>query len=172
MSWGWDSLLREKVALKECFGTPRVGMGGLGVGCPSSSLKACQEEGVWEPLGKRQGMVPGEMLEPSRFVPPKAQIISSPAKGRGGWEAVCPVQVLQLELNLNSFAGKPPGTFLSIASTDAWKRINCIDKRIFVKHENSLDASIGHKILGNGYLLSKSLRLFCMFMWVIRGVRW
>lgn len=152
MSWGWDSLLREKVALRECFSAPWVGVEGLGAGCPSNSLKACQEERVWEPMGKCQGMVPGEILEPSRLVSPKAQIISSPAKGRGGWEAVCPVGVLQLELNPNSFAGKPPGTFLSIAGTDARKRISRISERIFAKQKNSLDASTGHKILGNGYL--------------------
>lgn len=38
---------------------------------------------------------------------------------RGRQEAVCPVGVLELELNLNSFPGKPSVPFLSIASKNA-----------------------------------------------------
>jgi len=39
---------------------------------------------------------------------------------REGWLGNClPCRSLQLELNLNSFAGKPPGAFLSIAGTDS-----------------------------------------------------
>lgn len=39
--------------------------------------------------------------------------------GRSGQEAICPVQDLQLEQNLSSFAGKPTAPFLSIESKNA-----------------------------------------------------
>lgn len=46
------------------------------------SSKLTRKKGYGEkPLGKHQGMVPGEMLEPVRSISLKAQITSSPAWG-------------------------------------------------------------------------------------------
>lgn len=82
----------------------------------------------------------------------------------GGQLRSSPVEVLQLELSLSSFGSKPPGTFLGVSSTNSLKRVSCIGKSVFVKHKNSLDASAGHRILGNRYIFSNAMLLFCMFV--------
>lgn len=52
------------------------------MGCPSRSPEASRKEGVWESLGERQGIAPGEALGPSRFVSPRLK--SSALQHRGG----------------------------------------------------------------------------------------
>lgn len=77
-----------------------------------------------------------------------------PGKGRGGWEVVVELEHLCWQTSSHF---SPYGLYSHLKKNRLyWRKDFCEAQEVL--------ASTGHKVIGNEYILSNSLHLFCMLM--------